>query len=519
VPDGAGRVSAPVEDAAAEPNLVRGAVDRFDTLIIGSGPAGEGAAMKLAKSGGGWRWSSVTPGRRWVHALGHHSEQGAASVGADARGLPPAPLFQSTGRHLSVSYPDLLRGAQSVIHDQVKTRHRHYGRNGVAIIEGSARSSASTPSGQPPEADQALRGEGRSFVATGSHPYHPDIDFAHPARPRQRQHPEPRPHPRIDHHLTAPGHRCEYARCSPPRRPRFNLVQYTATRLLSFLRRRDHGRAQLPPAPLGVSSATTRPASGSRRWTTRRAALPLGQEVQVGRPALGERRTGTTAGLGLEALGIAVNSRGQVEVDDRFRTALPHVYAVGDVVGPPALASASYDQGRFAATLIADGDGDWRLVEAVPTASTRAPRSARSARPSASSRPRRCPTRWAAHLRQLARAQITGHTVGVLKLLFHRETLALLGIHCFGEDAAEIIPHRAGRDGARAAGQLDRLLRRHDVQLPHHGGGLSGRRAQWAEPAVLSPCPGCASLLQPEGAVGVLADSMRTRVCIPSSER
>ena len=59
--------------------------------------------------------------------------------------------------------------------------------------------------------------------------------------------------------------------------------------------------------------------------------------------------------------------RGQIEVDGSFRTALSHVYAVGDVAGPPGLASASYDQGRFVGMHIAEGECDWRLIKDFPS--------------------------------------------------------------------------------------------------------------------------------------------------------
>jgi len=78
-------------------------------------------------------------------------------------------------------------------------------------------------------------------------------------------------------------------------------------------------------------------------------------------------RTGNTAGMNLEQIGIAINSRGQLDVNERYQTELPHVYAVGDVAGPPGLASASYDQGRFVGALIADGECDWRLVDDMPS--------------------------------------------------------------------------------------------------------------------------------------------------------
>ena len=66
-------------------------------------------------------------------------------------------------------------------------------------------------------------------------------------------------------------------------------------------------------------------------------------------------RAGNTQGLGLEADGLAPNGRGQLEVNQRYQTAVPNIYAAGAVVGPPALASASYDQGRFVGAHIAHG--------------------------------------------------------------------------------------------------------------------------------------------------------------------
>jgi NAD(P) transhydrogenase len=144
--------------------------------------------------------------------------------------------------------------------------------------------------------------------------------------------------------------------------------------------------------------------------------------------------------MGLEEIGILINKRGQIEVNDRYQTALPHVYAVGDVVGYPGLASASYDQGRFAATLIADGEADWQLIKDIPTGIYTSPEISSVGRTERELTARKVPYEVGqASFNSIARAQICGHTVGILKILFHRETLEILGIHCFGEGAAEII--------------------------------------------------------------------------------
>jgi NAD(P) transhydrogenase len=112
---------------------------------------------------------------------------------------------------------------------------------------------------------------------------------------------------------------------------------------------------------------------------------------------------------------------------------------VGDVIGWPSLASASYDQGRFAASHSC-GDADYRLVRDVPTGIYTTPEISSLGKNERELTEAKVPyAAGKALFRTLARAQITGETQGMLKLLFHRETKALLGIHCFGDNAAEII--------------------------------------------------------------------------------
>src|SRR5690606_40419661 len=72
-------------------------------------------------------------------------------------------------------------------------------------------------------------------------------------------------------------------------------------------------------------------------------------------------RTGNSQDMGLEDLGIIPNERGQLTVNENYQTAQPHIYAVGDIIGYPSLASAAYDQGRFAATHITKGVCDVKL--------------------------------------------------------------------------------------------------------------------------------------------------------------
>jgi NAD(P) transhydrogenase len=118
----------------------------------------------------------------------------------------------------------------------------------------------------------------------------------------------------------------------------------------------------------------------------------------------------------------------------------PHIFAAGDIIGVPALASASYDQGRFGATLIVSGKAEYRLMTDIPTGIYTTPEISSLGKTEAQLTGEKIPyIAGKALFRTLARAQITGHTAGMLKILFHRETLELLGVHCFGENASEII--------------------------------------------------------------------------------
>ena len=113
---------------------------------------------------------------------------------------------------------------------------------------------------------------------------------------------------------------------------------------------------------------------------------------------------------------------------------------MGDVIGYPSLASASYDQGRFAAHHAVHGVADATLVEQIPTGIYTSPEISSLGKNERELTAAGVPYEVGHSLfRSLARAQITGNTVGMLKLLFHRDTLEILGIHCFGDQAAEIV--------------------------------------------------------------------------------
>ena len=150
-------------------------------------------------------------------------------------------------------------------------------------------------------------------------------------------------------------------------------------------------------------------------------------------------RQGAVDALNLPAAGLAADDRGRINVDADYRTSQPHIFAVGDVIGFPSLASVSMEQGRIAAARAFDVHVQSDPA-AYPYGIYTIPQISFIGKTEEQLTDADVPYEvGVAYYREIARGQITGHTDGRLKLLFHRETLELLGVHVFGEDAAELL--------------------------------------------------------------------------------
>jgi NAD(P) transhydrogenase len=150
-------------------------------------------------------------------------------------------------------------------------------------------------------------------------------------------------------------------------------------------------------------------------------------------------RQGNVERLDLAAAGIESDNRGRIKVDADFRTTQPHIFAVGDVIGFPSLASVSMEQGRIAAAR-AFGLQVQTDPESYPYGIYTIPQISFIGKTEEQLTDADVPYEvGVAYYREIARGQIAGHTDGRLKILFHRETLELLGVHIFGENAAELL--------------------------------------------------------------------------------
>jgi NAD(P) transhydrogenase len=150
-------------------------------------------------------------------------------------------------------------------------------------------------------------------------------------------------------------------------------------------------------------------------------------------------RQGNVDGLNLAAAGLTADSRGRIQVNDEYRTTQPHIFAVGDVIGFPSLASVSMEQGRMAAchafNVPAKTDPG-----AYPYGIYTIPEISFVGKTEEQLTDEDVPYEvGVAYYREIARGQIRGDTTGRLKLIFHRETREILGVHIIGEGASELL--------------------------------------------------------------------------------
>lgn len=151
-------------------------------------------------------------------------------------------------------------------------------------------------------------------------------------------------------------------------------------------------------------------------------------------------RQGNSDEVALESAGLAANPRGLIDVNEYYQTAVPHIYAVGDVIGYPALASTSMEQGRQAIRHAFDIPGPKSRTERLPFAIYSIPEVGYVGETEESMREKGIPTVVGRGKYELnARAQIAGYTGGILKLVFEAETLKLRGAHIVGQSASELI--------------------------------------------------------------------------------
>lgn len=413
----------------------------YQLLVIGSGPAGEAAAMAASKFGlnvavvddmgtlgGNSTHRGTIPSKAIRHAVKQVINYRQQPEMLQMTTMPP------------ISYPKILEAAKKVIPRKVAKHKSYFMRNRIHVYSGVARFvdknniEVATSEGvvEKISADNVL-------VATGSRPYHPpEVDFTHPRIYDSDTILEMEHTPRTLIIFGAGVIGCEYASIFSGLGVKVDLIN-SLDRLLAFLdseisdalsyHLRDRGVLVRHGEELHSIEAD------SKQVVLR---LTSGKRIKADALLWCNGRSGNTELLDLASTGLEANHRGQLHVDDNYRTAVPNIYAAGDVIGWPSLASASYDQGRAIVDAIV-GEPVRRVIDA-PTGIYTIPEISSIGKTEAELTAAKIPYEVGrAFFKDLARAQISGEEVGMMKILFHLDTHEILGIHCFGGEAAEII--------------------------------------------------------------------------------
>jgi len=418
------------------------AVYDYDVIVIGSGPAGEGAAMNAAKKG---RRVAVIESQDSVG--GNCTHKGTIPSKALRHSVKQIiefntnPMFRDIGEPRWFSFPKVLKRAEKVISNQVMMRTNFYARNRIDLFFGQAEFAdkntvlvKGTVKG-----DETLRAK-NVVIATGSRPYTPeDIDFTHPRIYNSDTVLSLSHTPRTLIIYGAGVIGSEYASIFSGLGVKVDLID-SMGRLLSFLDAEisDSLSYHLRNNAVKIRhNETYDKVVADERGVT--LTLKSGKMIRADAFLWCNGRTGNTDKLKLETVGLEANGRGQLEVDDHYRTSCDGIYACGDVIGWPALASAALDQGRAASSDMLNAE-DFRYINDVPTGIYTIPEISSIGKTEEQLTEEQVPYEAGqAFFKDTARAQISGQPVGMLKILFHRETLEILGIHCFGDHAAEIV--------------------------------------------------------------------------------
>jgi NAD(P) transhydrogenase len=423
----------------------------YDMLVIGSGPAGQRAAIQAAKLnkrvaiverksviGGVCINTGTIPSKTLREAVLHLS-------GYRLRGLYGASY--TVKQHITMS--DLQFRTDHVVRHEIDVTRHQLMRNGVDIFNACAEFE-DPHTLRLREVDergpQTTREVSAAYIviATGTEPTR-DANIPFDGK-RICSSDDLLQMEQLPHSLTVVGAGViglEYASLFAALGVRVTLID-KRHRLLTFVDSEIidtlayHLRENRVTLRLGeeVSSMELiRDAFGDRV----RIHLASGKQVVTDTALYSVGRTGATGALNLEASGVSTDDRGRLGVNEHYQTSVPHVYAVGDVIGFPSLASTSMEQGRIAACHAFGVEA--RSVPALfPYGIYAIPEISMVGRTEEELTDAGVPYEVGkAHYREIARGQIIGDSTGLLKLIFHLETHALLGVHIIGEGASELV--------------------------------------------------------------------------------
>ncbi|MFP2931241.1 Si-specific NAD(P)(+) transhydrogenase [Pyxidicoccus sp. 3LG] len=419
----------------------------FDLVVIGSGPAGEWGAVQAALAGkrvvvverepvlGGTAANTGTLPSKTLRETALHLS------GFKARGLYSV---ETTLRH-EATVTDFLYRERRVKGMERERIIRNLERHGVEVVlgTGTLEDAHTVLVKRRDGAERRLTGD-FILLATGSTPYRPPL---YPfGDPRVHDSDEILEIGRLPRSLVVVGAGvigCEYACMFAALGIPVTLLD-VKPEVLPFLDDEISALLGQRMEALGIrlrfGHTVQKVTIPEAQDAPIRLTLTSGEEVETDQVLVASGRNSNTTGLGLEVLGVKFGKRGQVEVGPDFQTAVPHLYAVGDVIGFPALASTSMDQARIAVEHAFGLSGPRTMATVLPYGIYTIPEVSMAGETEEALREQGVPyVAGRAFFASNPRGQIIGETHGLLKLLFHRESLKLLGVHVLGEQASELV--------------------------------------------------------------------------------
>lgn len=415
----------------------------YDLIVIGSGPAGEKGASEAAYFG------------KSVAVIEREAVVGGAGANT---GTLPSKTLRETSLYLSgfrnrnldglslslgkaVTVRDFLRHEQRVTADERARVLGNLSRHKVDLYRGAgALVDPHTISVTDAAGDVTLlRGE-VILLAVGSAPYRPPLYTFEDAKTYDSD--EILKLEEIPRSMLVVGGGvigCEYACTFAVLGVRVTIVELRA-RILDSLDFEMTDALRDSMEAIGVKFYLGDCVASIHRGDPYLVKLKSGAMLEAETILVSAGRSGNTKTLGLEQVGIEVDNRGRVKVDDQFRTTVPHIYAAGDVIGAPALASTSMEQARIAVCNAFNLSFRTQLARILPYGIYTIPECSTAGETEESLKAKNIPyVVGKASYSANARGHIIGDPNGFLKLLFHKDDLKLLGVHIIGEQATELI--------------------------------------------------------------------------------
>ena len=417
------------------------ATRQYEIIVIGSGPAGEAAAMRASKSNHNVAMICDKP--RLGGNSAYHGTIPSKALRNSVRqflDLNNNPMFRDLAEVSEIGFETIIKHAEQAVQDHIKKNTVVYERNKIPIIYGRAEFlDKNTISVR--EGNKSTKFKAEHFiVATGSRPYRPDfVDFNHQRVFDSDTILKLGYTPNKVTIIGAGVIGCEYASIFGGLGINVELINPEES-LLSFLDTEISDALSYHLGNLGVRCRHLEHFESMHcNEDSVVTYLKSGKKIKSDIVLWANGRTGNTDQLNLECLDLKANSRGQLDVNKKYQTKVENIYAAGDVIGWPSLASAAFDQGRAACNAILNPEA-FNWVGDVPTGIYTIPEISTIGLNEQELTEQKVPYEVGkAYFRNLARAQITGEEVGMLKIIFHFDTLEILGIHCFGAQASEIV--------------------------------------------------------------------------------